>query len=113
MEDPDSSFKFYRIGPASEFPPGERLFLEIDGNQIVVFSLPGEFIATGDLCSHDGGAISDGELVNEEIICPRHGARFNIRTGKALSLPAVEGIPVYPVRINEGYLEVGVPDLSM
>lgn len=108
-EGSDTGFEFYRIAPASEFPVGERLFLEIGGLPIVVFELAGEFIATRDLCSHDGGAIGDGELIGEEIICPRHGARFNLRTGKAVSLPAVEGIPVYPVRIVEGYLEIGLP----
>ena len=109
MEDKNSGFTFYRIAPVVDFPAGERLFLEINGNPIVVFSLAGELVATGDLCSHDGGAIGDGELVGDEIVCPRHGARFNIKTGKALSLPAVEGIPVYPVRVIEGYIEVGVP----
>ncbi len=109
MESSQSGFKFFRIASISEFPAGERLFLEIEGNPIVVFNLEGEFIATGDLCSHDGGAIGEGDVIGEEIICPRHGARFNIRTGKALSLPAVEGIPVYPVRVKEGYIEVGVP----
>lgn len=109
VENTESSFKFYRIAPAGDFPTGERLFLEIEGNPIVVFSLGGEFLATGDLCSHDGGAIGDGELIGDEIVCPRHGARFNLKTGKALSLPAVEGIPVYPVRVVEEYIEVGVP----
>ncbi len=108
----ESGFKFYRIAPVVDFPAGERLFLEIEGNPIVVFSLAGEFIATGDLCSHDGGSIGDGTLVGEEIVCPRHGARFNIKTGRALSLPAVEGIPVYPVRLMDGYIEVGVHSAS-
>lgn len=102
-------FKYYRIAPVSEFPAGERLFLEIEGFPIVVFALAGEYFATGDLCSHDGGAIGEGELIGEEIVCPRHGARFNIKTGEALSLPAVEGIPVYPVRVVVGFLEIGVP----
>ena len=112
MDSSQPGIKFYCIAPTSEFPPGERLFLEIDGNPIVLFELAGEYIATGDLCSHDGGAIGEGELIGDEIICPRHGARFNIRTGKALSLPAVEGIPVYPVRVIEGFIEVGVPETT-
>ena len=103
------AFRCDRIAPVSEFPAGERLFLEIEGFPIVVFALAGEYFATGDLCSHDGGAIGEGELIGEEIVCPRHGARFNIKTGEALSLPAVEGIPVYPVRVVDGFLEIGVP----
>lgn len=104
-----TGYKFYRIAPKSDFPQGERLFLEVDGHPIVIFSVGKEFLATGDLCTHDGGEIGDGELVGEEIICPRHGARFNIRTGKAISLPAVAGIPIYPVRIIDQFIEVGIP----
>lgn len=112
MNQDNSEYTFYRIAPVEEFPQGERLFLEIEGHPIVIFSLANEFLATGDICSHDGGEIGEGEMSGEEIICPRHGARFNIRTGKALSLPAVEGIPVYPIRIVEGFLEVGVTTAS-
>ena len=109
MDNSGTGYKFYRVAPVNEFPQGERLFLEIDGNPIVIFSIADEFLATGDLCTHDGGAIGEGELIGDEIICPRHGARFNIKTGKALSLPAVEGIPVYPVRIVDDYIEIGIP----
>jgi len=108
MENPTNDFVFYRIAPQADFPQGERLFVEIDGNPIVIFSIGSEFLATGDICTHDGGSIGEGEMVDDEIICPRHGARFNFRTGKALSLPAVVDIPVYPVRLKDGYIEVGI-----
>ncbi len=109
MDNAETGYLFYRIAPVDEFPRGERLFLEINGNPIVLFSIADEFLATGDLCTHDGGAIGEGELNGEEIVCPRHGARFNLRTGKALSLPAVVGIPVYPVRIVDDFIEIGLP----
>ena len=69
----------------------------------------GEFYAIADLCSHDDGPLGDGDLEDHEIICPRHGARFDVRTGKVLSLPAVEDISAYPVRCIDGKIEVGVP----
>lgn len=109
MDNTPTRFKYFRVVSVADFPLGERMFLEINGNPIVIFSVGSDFIATGDICTHDNGEIGDGELVGEEIICPRHGARFNINTGRAVSLPAVTGIPVYPVRIVEGYLEIGIP----
>lgn len=105
-----TAFKFYAIAPVSEVPEGERLFFELEGQPIVLFSSNDGFYATGDVCSHDGGDIGQGELDGFEIICPRHGARFDIRTGRVLQLPAVKDIPHYPVRVTEnGLLEVGIP----
>jgi len=106
-----TDFKYYPIAPVSEIPLGERLFFELAGQPIVLFAIKEGFYATGDVCSHDGGDIGDGELEGTEIICPRHGARFDIRTGKVLQLPAVKDIPHYPVRVTvDGMIEVGVPE---
>jgi 3-phenylpropionate/trans-cinnamate dioxygenase ferredoxin component len=110
MSDQIEGQHYFKIVKTSELPEGERLFFEIADIPIVLFNVNGEFLATGDLCTHDGGAIGDGELDGNEIICPRHGARFDIHTGKALSLPAVVGIPVYPIRIIDDYIEVGIPE---
>ena len=103
-------YKFYRIVSVNDMPEGERLIFELKGQAIVLFNVNGEFLATGDLCSQYEGPIGDGELDGDVIICPRHGARFDVRTGKALSLPAVTGIPVYPVQVIDNYIEVGVPE---
>ncbi len=111
MADNDEiAYRFYRIASVNDVPDGERLFFELEGQRVVLFAINGEFLATGDVCTHDGGPVGEGELVGEEIICPRHGARFNIKTGKVISMPAVSDIPVYPVKIREGYIEVGVPN---
>jgi len=83
--------------------------VDIDGLQIVVFNVAGSYYAIGDVCSHDNGPLGDGELDGLEVICPRHGARFDIRTGEVRSLPAIVDIPAYPVRVVDGQLEVGVP----
>jgi 3-phenylpropionate/trans-cinnamate dioxygenase ferredoxin subunit len=111
-ENGGADYHFYQIASVNDIPEGERLFFEIDGQQIVLFAINGEFLATGDVCTHDGGPVGEGELAGEEIICPRHGARFNIRTGKVLSMPAVSDIPVFPVRIRNGNIEVGVPTVG-
>ena len=68
------------------------------------------FYAIADLCSHDNGPVGEGELNDTEIKCPRHGARFDLTSGKALSMPAVVDIPAYPVRVVNEMIEVGVPN---
>jgi 3-phenylpropionate/trans-cinnamate dioxygenase ferredoxin component len=103
----DISYKYHKIGKVEDIPDGERVFFEIQGHSIVLFSLDGKFLAIDDSCSHDNGPIGDGEIEGEDIICPRHGARFDLRSGKVKSLPAVTDIAVFPVRILDGYVEVG------
>jgi 3-phenylpropionate/trans-cinnamate dioxygenase ferredoxin component len=100
---------FHKVAPIGDLPKGERLFVEIDGTPIVILNLEGQIAAIGDLCTHDNGPLGDGEIDEHEIICPRHGARFDILTGKALGLPAVTDIPVFPVRVTDGMIEVGIP----
>jgi len=104
-----SQVEFVEIAPADQLPAGERMFIEVEGNSIVIFNLAGKLYAIGDVCSHDGGPLGDGELSGFDIVCPRHGAHFDVRTGEALLLPAVEDIPAYPVRIRNGNIELGVP----
>lgn len=105
----DSDYNFYKVAATQEIPVNERLFIEINQLPIVVYSLNGEYFATGDECSHDGGQIGEGQIEGYEIICPRHGARFDIRTGKVTRFPAAQDIPSYPTRIADGYLEIGIP----
>jgi len=104
-----STLEFLEIAPADQLPEGERLYIEVGGKQIVLFNLAGKLFAIGDICSHDNGPVGDGEIEENEIICPRHGGRFDIRSGKATSLPAVVNIPAYPVRVVEGMIEIGMP----
>lgn len=100
--------EFVQIAPLEDLPNGERLFVEVDEKKIVVFNIGGDLYALGDVCSHDDGPLGDGEIEGMDIICPRHGARFDIRTGEALLLPAAIDIPAYPVRIINGMIEVGI-----
>ena len=97
------------VAEEDSLPNGERLFVEIDEFRIVVFNIAGNLFAIEDVCSHDDGPLGDGKFEAEhEIACPRHGAHFDVRNGHALSLPAVEDIPAYPVRVVDGNIEVGI-----
>lgn len=101
--------EFVPVAEVDEIPTGERLFVEIDGQPIVLFNIAGGLFAIADVCSHDDGPVGEGDLDGFEIKCPRHGARFDVRTGKVLSLPAVVDIPAYPVRLANGQVEIGIP----
>ena len=101
--------EFVPVAGEDEIPNGERLFVEIDEESIVIFNIAGEYYAIGDVCTHDGGPLGDGDLDGYEIVCPRHGATFDVRSGQVLSLPAIVDIPAYPTRVVDGELQVGVP----
>ena len=100
--------EFVAVTATDELANGERLFVEIDGQPIVLFNIAGQYFAIGDVCSHDDGPLGDGDLDGMEVICPRHGARFDVHTGKALSLPAVVDIPAFPVRVKDDQIEIGL-----
>lgn len=100
---------FVSVASVDELPNGERIFIEIDGISLVVFNIAGGYFAIADICSHDEGPLGDGVLDGHEIKCPRHGARFDVHTGKVLSLPAYVDIPAYATRVVNGMIEVGIP----
>jgi len=108
-EESEDSVEFFQIAGINELDNGEQLYVEIGDLEMVIFNVGGEIFAIGDVCSHDGAPLGEGEVEDCDVICPRHGARFDIRSGKATGLPAVVDIPAYPVRIREGLIEVGVP----
>ena len=85
---------------------GENSVIDLDGTDVAIFKIDDEFFAIEDVCSHDGTEIASGELDGDEIICPRHGARFCIKTGAVKSAPAYEDIHSYPVRIVEGMVQI-------
>jgi 3-phenylpropionate/trans-cinnamate dioxygenase ferredoxin subunit len=89
-----------------ELPVGGRRVVDVDGVQVAVFNIDGSFHAIEDVCTHDGGELASGELEGEEVVCPRHGARFNVRTGAVTAPPAYEPVAVLPTRVSEGWVEV-------
>ncbi len=105
----ESKAEFIEIAPVSDLPNGERLFVEVEGKSLVVFNIAGNFFSIGDICSHDDGPVGEGDLEGYNIVCPRHGGEFDVRTGQAVQMPAVVDIPAYPVRVVDGMIQVGIP----
>ncbi len=85
---------------------GGHIVVDVDGVNVAVFKIDGECYAIEDVCSHDGAPIADGLVDGDQIICPRHGARFCIKTGAVKSPPAYEDIACFPVRIENGLVQV-------
>ena len=99
------------VGPADEIAPCEVKIVRAGDLAIGVYNLGGEFYAIEDRCSHDDGPLCEGEFECDDgyAVCPRHGAHIDIRTGSALTLPAIESVETYPVRIDDGIVKVQVP----
>ena len=93
-----------------DLPLGERLFIQLGEVPVVIMNVNGEYYAIEDVCTHDDGPLGEGEIEDDEIICPRHGARFNLRTGEVLTLPAVIGVNTYPIKIEGDRILIGVEE---
>ncbi len=105
----EDQVEFVAVGKVSDFSSGSRWLFDIDGEAIALLRIAGGWYAIADVCTHDQGPLGQGEVEGFEVECPRHGARFDVRTGKALLLPAVVDIPAYPVREVNGELQIGIP----
>jgi len=90
------------ICAVSELPPGARKVVEFDDMEILVINVDGQIYAIEDRCSHDDGELGDGELHSDRcaIECPRHGALFDLKSGKPLTLPAYQAVETFPVRLD-------------
>jgi 3-phenylpropionate/trans-cinnamate dioxygenase ferredoxin component len=101
---------FIKIASRSELPPGGKKLVELDGQAIAVFNIDDVFYAIDDVCTHDGGPLADGKLIGCEIECPRHGARFDVRTGRPVCMPAIEPVDVHPVELRGDDIYVAIDD---
>jgi len=104
------SERFVRVGRVADVPKGGSEVFPVDDRRIAVYRLEDGFYAIDDICTHDGGPLAEGEVEGDEVICPRHGARFSIKTGAALTFPAVTPVDRYPVRVEGDDLFVGLPE---
>lgn len=101
--------QFVTICKVEEIPTGEvRVFEPEDDIRVAICNIEGKFFAVDDLCTHDDGPLGDGDLDGYCIECPRHGAKFDIRTGEVVQLPATVGIGTYPIRVLNGEIQVEI-----
>lgn len=100
--------EWYDIADEKDFPNNTHRVVEIADQKLIVSNIDGKFFAVQDICTHDGGILSDGEFINNELVCPRHGARFSAKTGEVLAPPAYEPIETYPLRIIDGKIQVQI-----
>ena len=89
-----------KVAEVNELAPGEKKQIDLDGIEVALFNVEGEYFCIEDICTHDGAPLCHGRFAGEEITCPRHGARFSVKTGEAITMPAVEATETYPVKIE-------------
>jgi 3-phenylpropionate/trans-cinnamate dioxygenase ferredoxin subunit len=99
---------FLKIGSVKDVPPGASKTFEVKGRSIAVCNVNGEIYAIDDVCTHDEGPLGEGTLEGYEIECPRHGARFDVRTGEVTALPAAAPVDTFKVRVRGDDIEIEV-----
>ncbi len=97
---------YITVAKVADLKSGERTVVEIKGRYIAIFNVGGTYYAIEDVCTHDDGPLAEGELDGVQIECPRHGARFDITTGKVLSMPATQDVQRFEVRLEGDDVQV-------
>lgn len=100
--------QWYAVCKDGTLSVGEYAVVEASDHFVAVINVGGQYFAIEDVCTHDGEELTGGPIDDDQIICPRHGARFCIRTGEALSPPAYEPVATFEVRVQDGIIEVKV-----
>jgi 3-phenylpropionate/trans-cinnamate dioxygenase ferredoxin subunit len=101
----------YRVGARNDVPEGTAIVVEAGEQRLALCNVAGEIWAIDDICTHDGGPLGEGVLYGDEIECPRHGARFDVRSGKVTHMPAVQAVKTYMLEEESGELFVEIPDV--
>ncbi len=100
--------EFITVANVNDVKKGKVKTFSVNGHRIAVCNVEGTFFATQDLCTHDNGPLGEGELWDYNIECPRHGARFDVRTGQVTALPAIRPIKTFPVRVEGDNIQVAL-----
>lgn len=100
--------QFVKVARADDVAPGMSIAVELPQASLAICNVDGQFFAIENLCTHDDGPLGNGALDGFRIQCPRHLAYFDVRNGKALTLPAVIDVECFPVRVQDGDVEVEI-----
>lgn len=98
--------EFVRVASASDIPPGEMLIVEVEGEEIAIANLDGDFVAFQNACTHRAGPLGEGILTGEVVECPFHAGQFNVRTGQVVAPPPTEQIKTYAVQVDGSDISV-------
>jgi len=99
--------EWVHVGDEAELAGRDVVRVEVADVPVAIWRVDGSLYATADTCTHEEASLSEGDLWDEVIECPLHGAQFDVRTGKVLSLPAIFPLPTYPVEVRDGGIYVG------
>ncbi|HTM52940.1 MAG TPA: non-heme iron oxygenase ferredoxin subunit [Pirellulales bacterium] len=91
---------FTAVAKTSDVPDPGRMLVEVDDRLVVLVHVAGRYYAIDDVCTHDGGPLGEGQLDGFTIACPRHGAKFDVRDGRALTMPATRGTVAHEVKVQ-------------
>lgn len=94
--------EFVPVCKVSDLPEMGKMVVEVEERLVALFHVSGTFWAIDDVCTHDGGPLAEGRLEDHTIACPRHGAKFDIRTGRALTMPATRDTVAHEVKVEGG-----------
>ncbi|TAJ20972.1 MAG: non-heme iron oxygenase ferredoxin subunit [Dehalococcoidia bacterium] len=101
-----------RVASASDIPTGEVRVVQCGARSLAMSNIDGTLYAIDNVCTHDNGPLGEGRLRNGRILCPRHGAAFDAKTGRVLSLPAVKSVAAYEVTVEGDDVYVDCPEAS-
>ncbi len=100
--------EWVKVAQEGDVPPGQVKVVEAKGKSLALANVDGSYFAVEDLCTHDGGPLGEGELVGDLVECPRHGARFNVQSGQAVTLPAVLPVKSFKVKVVDNNILVEI-----
>jgi nitrite reductase/ring-hydroxylating ferredoxin subunit len=96
------------VAKTNEIKPGEGKLIEVDGNEIALFNCDGSYYGIDNQCTHVGGPLCEGDLDGDSVICPWHGAEFDVKTGKVLGPPAEESVKSYRVQVDGDSIKIEI-----
>ena len=99
---------FVKVARTSDIEPGQAKIVDVQGKEIALFNIGGEFFAIDNMCTHEEASLGEGEVSGYEVTCPLHGAKFDVRSGEVLGPPAYDDVASYAVRVSGGDVEVDV-----
>ncbi len=97
------------VARADEVAEGEMVAAELEGNEVLLANVGGEYRAIASECTHEGCSLAEGEIDEDTVICPCHGSMFDLKTGAVIAGPATESEPVYGVRLEDGEIKLAKP----